>query len=400
MVIKPLIRFNVHLTAHPLGLKEFVKKQIDYVKSQDKINNAPKTALIVGSSSGYGLASRISLGFGAKTFTIGVSTGGAPKGKRSGKAGFWNTHWFNYFASQENIKYKNFVGDAFSHELKDEIIKYLKDNKIKIDLLVYSLASGIRINPDSKEKVTSALKPIGKTIDTFSIDINSLEKKPLKVESANQEEIKNTIYTMGGDDWKIWINKLKESDVLNQNFKTVAYTYIGGEVTKDIYRDGTIGEAKKDLEKTASDLNNDLKLINGNSYVSVSKAIVSKASVFIPYMIVYGSCLFDEMMSDNTHESVIAHKYRLFKDILYGDLLNDNLDKQGRIRLDKFEMDEKIQEKAIAKMQLFNNEYENFLKLKGFKKFVDNFYKINGFNFENINYEEDVDIESLLETTT
>ncbi len=400
MVIKPLIRFNVHLTAHPLGLKEFVKKQIDYVKSQDKINNAPKTALIVGSSSGYGLASRISLGFGAKTFTIGVSTGGAPKGKRSGKAGFWNTHWFNYFASQENIKYKNFVGDAFSHELKDEIIKYLKDNKIKIDLLVYSLASGIRINPDSKEKVTSALKPIGKTIDTFSIDINSLEKKPLKVESANQEEIKNTIYTMGGGDWKIWINKLKESDVLNQNFKTVAYTYIGGEVTKDIYRDGTIGEAKKDLEKTASDLNNDLKLVGGHSYVSVSKAIVSKASVFIPYMIVYGSCLFDEMISDNTHESVIAHKYRLFKDILYGNLLNDNLDKQGRIRLDKFEMDEKIQKKAIAKMQLFNNEYENFLKLKGFKKFVDNFYKINGFNFKNINYEEDVDIESLLESTT
>ena len=400
MVIKPLVRFNVFLTAHPLGLKEFVKEQIDYVKKQNKLTNPPKVVLVVGSSSGYGLASRIGLAFGGNALTIGVSTGGAPKGKRTGKAGFWNTHWFNYFARQDNLKYKNFVGDAFSYELKDEIIDYLKANNLKVDLVVYSLASGVRINPDTKVKVNSALKPIGKNIDTFTVDVASLEKKPLKVEAASEEEIDNTIYTMGGDDWKMWIDRLQKGQVLNQGFKTVAYTYIGGDVTKDIYREGTIGAAKKDLEKTTAKLDKSLQPLGGKSYVSVSKAIVSKASVFIPYMIVYGSCLFDEMMNNNSHESVIAHKYRLFYDLLYGTNLNSNVDEKGRIRLDKFEMDSSIQQKTIAKMDLFNNDYASFLKMKGFKTFVNNFYKINGFNYSNINYEEDIDIEKLLKSTS
>ena len=399
MIIKPIIKYNVHLTSHPLGIKEFIKQQIDYVKKQDKITNPPRIALVVGSSSGYGLASRISLAFGGNTFTIGVSTGGGPKGKRTGKAGFWNTHWFNYNANKDNIKFKNFVGDAFSHDLKAEIIAYLKEHNLKIDLLVYSLASGVRTNPDTKEKIISALKPINQEINTYSIDIATKEKTKLSIGAATKDEIANTIYTMGGGDWEIWINQLLKQDLLSLNFKTIAYTYIGGEITKYIYRNGTIGEAKKDLENTSQVLNEKLKNINGNAYISVSKAIVSKASVFIPYMVVYGSCLFNQMLKAKNHETVIAHKYRLFKDILYSNNLKNELDIKGRIRLDKWEMDDNIQKSTIEKMQLFTKDYKQFLNLPGTKLFLQNFYRINGFGFENVDYQQEIDVLQLLKET-
>ncbi len=392
MIIKPTIRMNVHLTAHPKGIEALIKEEIKYVKSQPKLKSGPKNALILGGAAGYGLATRVALAFGANTETISVSRGGEPKGKRTGSAGYWAAKYFDKLANKEGIKSHSIFADCFSHETRKMVADEIRSKFGKLELLVYSIAAGVRVNPDTGEKVVSSLKPIDKKINTFTIDVSTREKKELVVETASKEEINNTIYCMGGEDWKLWVDFLLEEDLLTENFKTVTYTYIGGDVTKGIYREGTIGEAKKHLEATAKKL--DTKLIeklNGRAYVSASKAIVSKASVFIPSMVVYGSALFEASLNQGKHESIIEHKWRLFNDFIYGEKNHESL-----IRLDEYELDSDVQKEVHNYMALFHENPEKFFNLKGAKLFMKNFYKINGFEVDGIDYDQEVDIENAM----
>lgn len=389
MLIKPLIRNNVLATAHPLGIEQNIKHQIEFVKNQESFKG-PKNVLIIGGSSGYGLASRIALTFAGKSNTVNVSYENGPKGKMTGTAGHWNNYYFNKLT---NIgTHYDFVGDAFSFEMKNKVISYLKNNNIKIDLVIYSLASGVRKNPETGEIIKSSLKTIGSEFIGKTVDIKTKTIKELTVQPATESEIKDTIYVMGGDDWSLWINSLLDNNCLNLEAKTISYTYIGGEVTAPIYREGTIGKAKIDLENTQQNLNKILKTkINGEALISSSKAVTTKASVFIPGMALYMSSLYDVMLKKGTHESIIEHKYRLFKDMIYGNnIVSDDL---GRIRLDYFELRDEVQDEVIKNLK--TKDPLEIINSPGGKIFYNEFYQMNGFNVEGINYDDDVEIQTL-----
>lgn len=306
MIIEPKVKSSILLTAHPEGCRELVKQQIEYVK-KEKAYNGSKKALIIGSSSGYGLATRISLAFGgSKTETIGVAFESGPKGKRAGTAGWFNTLAFNEIANEEGIKYKNFMGDAFSKEMKEEVIKFIKEEFGQVDLVIYSLASGKRTDPTDGVTYTSALRSTtgGVTGPTVNLDDDSIYTQTM--ENASEEELFATVKVMGGEDWDMWIRDLAEAGCLTEGAKTFAYSYIGPKLTYGIYKDGTIGAAKRHLEKTAHDLNEYLKeKINGEAYTAVNKALVTKASAYIPIFPLYACVLFKVMKAKGIHEGCI-----------------------------------------------------------------------------------------------
>ncbi|MFZ7134553.1 MAG: enoyl-ACP reductase FabV [Eubacteriales bacterium] len=391
MIIKPVIKNNICIRVHPLGCKENVRRQIEYVKKQGSFQG-PKNVLIIGGSSGYGLASRISLAFGCNANTMNVSFEIEPKNNKTGSAGWWNNIFFQQYAKEAGFNYKDFVGDAFSLEMKKEVMAYIRNVYGKIDLLVYSLASNRRIDPFTGETYHSTLKSIGKEIEGYTIDINDRTLKRQHMEEASPEEIESTIKVMGGEDWKLWTALLLEEGLLDEGFKTVAYTYLGSPATYDIYHYGSIGMAKNHLEETAAQLNPILnQKVKGKALISASKAIVTKASVYIPIFPVYGAILYKLMKEAGTHEGEIEQKYRLFKDMIYGE--NPIIDEVGRLRPDNLEQDENTQKEVNRLLSEINDD--NFLQLTDVEGFIDDFMKINGFNFNNINYEEDVDLESL-----
>lgn len=391
MVIKPSVRSNFFTNAHPIGCKYMVEKQIDDVKKLGQFDG-PKNVLIIGGSSGYGLSSRVSLAYGANSNTVNVSFESAPRGKRTGSAGYWNNIFFQNKAIDTGNIHKDFIGDAFSFETKETVLKYIKESIGKVDLIIYSLAAGARKNFETGDVVRSQIKTIGDSAIGNTIDISSLEVTELEITPANEQEIEDTVFVMGGSDWFDWVQYLSDNDALNNNFKTIAYTYIGGPTTEAIYRKGTLGKAKEDLESKATKLSKMLKeKYNGEALISSSKAVVSKASVFIPQMPIYVACLYDVMKKHNVHESILEHKYRLFKDMVYGDKrIVDNL---GRIRLDHLEMDETIQVEVNELMNSLTNE--DILNLPGTKDFLEEFYQINGFAIENIDYDLDTDLNQL-----
>ena len=349
MIIKPTIRTNIFTNSHPLGCKEFVSKQIKEAKDLGSFTG-PKNVLIIGGSSGYGLSSRIALAFGANANTINVSFESGPKGKRTGSAGWWNNIYFQELAEETGNTHKDFVGDAFSKEMKQQVIEYVKETFGKIDLVIYSLAAGARKNHETGEVVRSHIKAIGEPAVGKTIDLGTYDVKELVVNGANEQEILDTVYVMGGSDWFDWIDILDKNELLENNCKTISYTYIGGPTTEKIYRGGTMGHAKEDLEDKAFKLNAILnEKYNGEALISSSKAVATKASVFIPQMTIYVSCLYDVMTRNNVHESILEHKFRLFKDMVYGS--NRILDSKGRIRLDHLEMDEQIQQETISLMK-------------------------------------------------
>ncbi|MFA5471917.1 MAG: enoyl-ACP reductase FabV [Acholeplasmataceae bacterium] len=392
MIIKPSIRSNFFTNAHPIGIKKVIKNYIDDVKNMEKFEG-PKRVLIVGGSSGYGLASRISLAYGADAHTVNVSYENEPKGKKTGSAGYWNNIFFQEFAKETKNLHKDFNGDAFSMEMKQKVLDYIKKTFGQVDLIIYSLASGARMNQETNEIVRSHIKPLDKTAYGKTIDLQSMEVIDLNIDPATEQESKDTIFVMGGSDWEDWINFFDQNNALAEGFKTVAYTYIGGPNTDAIYRKGTLGKAKEDLESKAEIMTTWLKdKYQGEALISSSKAVVSKASVFIPQMPIYVSCLFDVMTAHKLHETTIAHKYRLFKDMIYGQ--KRIVDDKKRIRLDHLEMDQKVQEETNRLMSSFDNQ-DVFL-LKGTKMFINEFYNINGFKVEGINYDEEVDIDELI----
>ncbi len=393
MIIEPKVKGSILLTAHPEGCKKLVEEQIEYVKD-NKSYEGSKKALIIGASSGYGLATRISLAFGgSKTDTIGVSFESGPRGKRTGTAGWYNNIAFKAEAEKEGLIAKNFIGDAFSFEMKDEVVKYIKEEfGGEVDLIIYSLASGKRTDPVDGVTYTSALKSTTGEVTgpTFDFDTDTLVQQTM--DDANEDELKATVKVMGGEDWALWIKALANAGVLAKGAKTYAYSYLGPKITYGIYKDGTIGAAKRHLENTAEELDNLLKeKVQGEAYVTVNKALVTKASAYIPIFPLYGAILSKVMKKKGLHEGCIEQTHRLFVDMIYGN--EPVLDELRRIRPDNWEMREDVQAEVEELWEQITDD--NFKEFSDYAGYKDDFFRLGGFGVEGIDYTADVDLEEL-----
>ena len=388
MIIEPKIRNSICLTAHPAGCAAEVDRQIEYIKSRGPIAGGPKKVLVIGASTGYGLASRIAAAFGAGAATIGVAFEKPGRDKGPGTAGFYNLRRFDEKAGKEGLYARSFNGDAFSHELKAEILAAVEEDLGQVDLVVYSLASPARKDPDTGELYMSAIKPIGQSYRAKSVEFLTGEVKETEVPPATEEEIANTLKVMGGEDWELWMKALADRNLLAPGVKTVAYSYIGPEVTKPIYRRGTIGNAKEHLAPTARKLTADLADLKAEAYVSVNKALVTKAAAVIPVVALYISILYKVMKAKGLHEGCIEQMDRLFRDRLY---TNDGVvprDEEGLIRIDDWEMQPEVQAEVDRVWELINSDnVGEYTDLEGYKE---EFLKINGFAVAGVDYEAEV----------
>jgi len=388
MIIQPRTRGFICLTAHPDGAHQAVKNQIEYIKSKGEIKNGPKKVLVIGASTGFGLSSRIAAAFGSGASTVGVFFEKPASEGKMGTAGWYNSAAFEKEAHAAGLYAKSINGDAFSDEVKKETIELIKKDLGQVDLVVYSLASPRRTHPKTGVAYASVLKPIGqpftnKTVDFHTGVVSDITINPVE----NDEDISNTIAVMGGEDWKFWIEDLKAAGVLAEGVQTVAYSYIGPELTFPIYRNGTIGQAKNDLEATVPVLNDLLKDLNGKSYVSVNKALVTQSSSAIPVVPLYISLLYKVMKAKGTHEGTIEQMQRLFADRLYTENGEVALDSEGRIRIDDWEMAEDVQAE-VAKLweQTSTENLSEISDIEGYRK---EFFNLFGFQFDEIDYEKD-----------
>jgi enoyl-[acyl-carrier protein] reductase/trans-2-enoyl-CoA reductase (NAD+) len=385
MIIEPRTRGFICLTSHPVGCAQNVKNQIDYVTSKGKIAGAKKV-LVIGSSTGFGLASRITSAFGSDAATIGVFFDKPASPNRPGSPGFYNTAAFEEEAHKAGLYAKSINGDAFSNEIKEQVVNLIKQDLGQIDLIIYSLASPVRTHPVSGKRFKSVLKPIGENFTNKTVDFHTGNVSEISINPAEGEDIENTVTVMGGEDWKMWMDALQEANVLAEGVKTVAYSYIGPEVTKPVYRNGTIGAAKDDLEAKAFTITNALKTINGNAYVSVNKALVTQASSAIPVIPLYISLLYKIMKEEGIHEGCIEQIQRLFSQRLYaGDL---SLDEKGRIRVDDWEMREDIQAKVVKLWESATTE--NLSEIGDLEGYSTDFYNLFGFKVPGVDYAKDV----------
>jgi enoyl-[acyl-carrier protein] reductase/trans-2-enoyl-CoA reductase (NAD+) len=390
MIIKPLIRSNIFLNSHPLGSKTYVKNLFEEARALPKIKG-PKNVLIIGGSSGYGLSTRIALAVSANVNTINVSFESKPTDEKTGSAGWWNNVFFQEFAKPLNTTHVDLVADAFSQATKDKVKDYIKKTFGTIDLVIYSLASGARLNPITNDLVRSSLKSIGEPVIGQTIDIAELVIKELTIPAATEQEIADTVYVMGGSDWYDWVKQLADEKLLSKQAKSISYTYIGSKGNAKIYRDGTIGRAKDDLEAHAVKINQLLKeKVSGEGLISVSKAVVTKASVFIPGIPFYVSAMFDVMKKNHVHETILEHKHRLFHQMVYGK--ERLLDDQYRLRLDYYELTATIQSEIDALTKAHPGQA--IFNLQGTKDFIKEFYQINGFKIDGVDYEKDLDLAS------
>lgn len=390
MIIQPRTRGFICLTAHPDGALQAVKNQIEYVKSKGKIKNGPKKVLVIGASTGFGLSSRIAAAFGSDAATIGVFFEKPASEGKMGTAGWYNSAAFEKEAHAAGLYAKSINGDAFSDDIKKQTIDLIKKDLGQVDLVVYSLASPRRTHPKTGVAYASVLKPIGqpftnKTVDFHTGVISDITINPVE----NDEDIANTIAVMGGEDWKFWIEDLKNAGVLADGVKTVAYSYIGPELTFPIYRNGTIGQAKNDLEATVPVLNELLKDLHGVSYVSVNKALVTQSSSAIPVVPLYISLLYKVMKAKGTHEGTIEQMQRLFADRLYTENGEVALDSEGRIRIDDWEMAEDVQAEVAKYWDKVTTEtLAEISDIDGYRK---EFFNLFGFELEGVDYEKDTD---------
>lgn len=387
MVIKPKVRGFICTNAHPVGCSASVEEQIGYVRSQGDLGDGPKNVLILGCSTGYGLASRIvsSFGYGAKT--LGVCFEKPPSERKTGTAGWYNTAAFHQFASAEDIYAKTLNGDAFSNEMKQQVIDTLKADMGKVDLIIYSLASPRRTDPETGEVYKSTLKPVGQDYKTKTYDTDKDLIHEVALEAANEDEIANTIKVMGGEDWELWLKALSDADLLAQNCKTTAYTYIGKELTWPIYGQATIGKAKEDLDRAASAINSQLSNLNVKAYVSSLKALVTQASSAIPVMPLYISLIYKVMKEEGTHEGCIEQINGLFKEKLL--IESPETDADNRLRMDGKETNDATQ--AKIKVLWDQVTQENFHDLSDYAGYHHEFLKLFGFDIDHVDYEADVD---------
>lgn len=386
MIIKPRIRGFICVTAHPAGCKANVEKQIDYVTSHGKIANGPKKVLVIGASTGYGLAARISAAFGCEADTLGVFFERAGEETKPATAGWYNSAAFEELAEAKGLYAKSINGDAYSDAVKQKTIELIKQDLGQVDLVVYSLAAPRRTHPKTGEVFNSTLKPVGKTLTTRGLNTDKETITDITLEPASQEEIDGTVAVMGGEDWQMWIDDLKAAGVLADGAKTTAFTYLGEQITHDIYWNGSIGEAKKDLDKRVLTIRDTLAEKGGDARVSVLKAVVTQASSAIPVMPLYLSLLFKVMKAKGTHEGCIEQVYGLFKESLYGS--SPILDDVGRLRADYKELAPEVQDEVTKLWPTVTNE--NLNELTDFVGYKTEFMHLFGFGLQGVDYEADV----------
>ncbi|MCH4890090.1 trans-2-enoyl-CoA reductase family protein [Acidaminobacter sp. JC074] len=388
MIVKKKTRGFICTTAHPVGCADNVSKQIDYVKSKGPIDGSNKV-LVIGASTGYGLASRIVQAFGAGADTLGVFYERQASGKRTGTAGWYNSVAFENEALKAGLYSRSLNGDAFSDEMKEKVIQVIRQDLGKIDMVVYSLASPKRMHPKTGVLSSSVLKPIGGAYSNKTVDFHTGDISEITIEPAVEEEIKDTVTVMGGEDWQLWMKALKEADVLAEGVKTVAYSYIGPELTHAVYRQGTIGRAKDHLEASAGIITDDLKDLSGQAFVSVNKALVTQSSSAIPVVPLYISLLYKIMKEKDIHENCIEQCYRLFDDFMYEE--TTPVDESGRIRIDDLEMRDDVQETVENLWDQVNSETLSDLSdIEGYRT---EFYQLFGFNIDHIDYEQEVEVD-------
>ncbi|MDG1066713.1 MAG: trans-2-enoyl-CoA reductase family protein [Luminiphilus sp.] len=389
MIIKPRVRGFLCITTHPEGCRENVSRQIRHVQSGGAIEEGPKRVLVLGASTGYGLASRITAAFGAGASTLGVFFEKPGTERKPGTAGWYNAAAFHRAADEAGLYAKSINGDAFSDDVKTRVIDLIKEDLGAIDLVVYSLAAPRRTHPKTGVVHTSTLKPIGSDTVQKGVNTDKEEIQEYHLEAANQEEIDNTVAVMGGEDWQMWIEALDEAGVLAKGAKTTAYTYIGEKITWDIYWHGTIGAAKKDLDKRVIDIRERLAAHGGDARVSVLKAVVTQASAAIPAMPIYLAILFKVMKARGEHEGCIEQVNRLFRDSLYGTASGPDAD--GRLRADNLELNPEVQAEVAEIWEKINTD--NLKALSDFDGYRQEFLQLFGFEVDGVDYEADVNPE-------
>ncbi|MEZ9125060.1 enoyl-[acyl-carrier-protein] reductase FabV [Vibrio splendidus] len=395
MLIEPIIKGVVAKSAHPLGCQEAVKQQIKFVKSAPQIKDGPKRVLIIGASSGFGLAARIAVTFGgAKADTIGVSFERGPNEKSLGSAGWYNNIYFKKEAEREQRTAINIVGDAFSQETRTQVVEAIETYfEGEVDLIIYSLAAGVRPKPNSDELWRSAIKPIGESVTGATISLEHDNWVTNTLAAATEEEAESTLKVMGGEDWEQWIDELINAESIAPGCKTIAFSYVGPEVTHPIYLDGTLGRAKIDLHQTSHALNLELANFGGNAYATVCKALVTKASVFIPGLSPYLLALYKVMKEKETHEGCIQQMQRLFSRKLYGQS-KVPLDGERLIRMDEWELDPETQAHVTELLEAMDEN--NFQAIGDYQGFKEEFLQLNGFAQPSVDYKEKLNTDDFI----
>lgn len=387
MIIKPKIRGFICTTTHPVGCAENVNQQIAYVKSKGKLTHGPKKVLVIGASTGYGLASRINAAFGSDAATIGVFFEKPGTETKPGTAGWYNSAAFDKAAKAAGLYSKSVNGDAFSNECRQVVIDLIKKDLGQIDLVVYSLASPVRKMPDSGELVRSTLKPIGEPYKSVALDTNKDVLIEATVEPANEQEIADTIKVMGGQDWELWMKALSDAGVLADNAQAVAYSYIGTELTWPIYWHGTLGKAKEDLDRAAHAIDKNLSAKEGHAYVAVLKSVVTQASSAIPVMPLYIAMSFKVMKEMGIHEGCIEQIQRLFATKLYANGQVET-DDSNRLRLDDWELRPEVQNACQAIWEKVTDD--TIYDVTDYQGYKDEFLRLFGFGITGVDYDADV----------
>ena len=387
MIIEPKIRNNVCVNAHPLGCAAQVRAQINYIKARGKIAS-PGKVVVIGASNGYGLAARIVSAFGSGAATVGIGYERPGTASRPGTAGWYNTESFKREAEKEGYQAWNVNGDAFSEEIKSEVLEIVRENLGEIDFLVYSIAAPRRMDPETGELYSSVIKPIGKKFTSKTVNFLTGEVGEITADPATEEEIGHTVKVMGGEDWHLWIEMFQREEVVAKNFLTTAFSYVGPDFTRAIYRDGTIGRAKKDLEEQAVQINELLKPSEGRAVISVNKALVTRASAVIPAVPLYIALLYKVMKEKKLHEGCIQQMYRLYHDFLFTGG-PPPVDHKGRIRLDDWEMREDVQ-KEVAELwgKVTSENIRDLADMDGLR---DEFLRHHGFGMPGVDYNRDVE---------
>jgi enoyl-[acyl-carrier protein] reductase/trans-2-enoyl-CoA reductase (NAD+) len=388
MIIKPKVRGFVCVTAHPEGCAAHVQEWIDHVKAQGPIQNGPKRVLVLGSSTGYGLASRITAAFGSGAATMGVFFERPSEEGRTATPGWYNTIAFTRAARAAGLYARNFMGDAFTHEMKQQVVAAIKADLGQIDLVVYSLAAPRRTHPTTGVVHKSCLKPVGVSYTNKTVDTDKGIVSDVTIEPASEAEVADTVAVMGGEDWEMWIKALRDANLLAPGAQSVAYSYIGPEVTWAIYKNGTIGLAKNDLERAAKAIDAQLKPSGGRAFISVNKALVTQASSAIPVVPLYISILYKIMKAAGTHEGCIEQMYRLFATQMYNGK-TPVFDEAGRIRVDDWEMRPEIQAGVVRIWPTVTTE--NLAALTDIAGYREEFLKLFGFGLQGVNYDAETE---------
>ncbi|MGQ9425971.1 enoyl-ACP reductase FabV [Gilvimarinus sp. F26214L] len=386
MIISPKIRGFICTNAHPEGCAAHVAEQIAYIKAQPAIENGPKKVLVLGSSTGFGLASRITAAFGCGADTLGVFFEKPPTETKTASAGYYNTAAFEAAAKEAGLYSHSINGDAFSDECKQQVIEQIKKDLGTVDLVIYSLAAPRRTDPKTGETYSSVLKPIGEAVTQKSLNTDKEEVGEVTIQPATDEEIAATVKVMGGEDWELWLSALTEAGVLADNCKTIALSYIGDKITWPIYGHAAIGKAKEDLDRAADCINKQVQGVHGEARVAVLKAIMSQASAAIPIMPLYMSILFKVMKEQGTHEGPIEQLYRLYTECLYN--ANPRLDDKGRYRVDEKELEPAVQAKVAEIWEQVTTE--NLTDVTDFAGYKAEFARLFGFGFDSVDYSKDV----------